>query len=62
MRKFEVLEKRIELEAVERTPWTSQVLPGFSLLPRVVVEQKLKNKSTLVRQLVLPVSLNRKWP
>ena len=44
MRKFEVLEKRIELEAVERTPWTSQVLPGFSLLPRVVVEQKLKNK------------------
>ena len=44
MREFEVLEERIEFQAVERAPGTSKIFPGFSLLPRVVVEQKLKRK------------------
>lgn len=44
VRELEVLEEAVELTAVQRAPWTVQVISGLRLLPCVVVVEELDNK------------------
>ena len=41
MRQLEMFEQWVELDAVEAAPGAVEVVPGLSLLPRVVVVQEL---------------------
>ena len=41
MRQLEMFEQWVELDAVEAAPRAVEVVPGLSLLPRVVVVQEL---------------------
>ena len=45
MGELEVFQQGVELHAVERAPGAVEVLPRLSLLPRVVVVQKLVDDS-----------------
>ena len=41
MRQFQMFQKTVELHAIQATPGAMKVLSSLSLLPRIVVVQKL---------------------
>ena len=64
VRQLEMFEQWVELDAVEAAPGAVEVVPGLSLLPRVVVVQELiQNPGLLIaRRLETGFSIRSRCP
>ena len=63
VRQLEMFEQWVELDAVEAAPRAVEVVPGLSLLPRVVVVQELiQNPGLLARLETTGFSIRSRCP